>query len=101
MVSTADDGLLHGENDGDGISRQLGGQYDEKTVLQLSKDMLGFGVPATDSNGKATRSYSPAVSGPAQSYEASSTNTRRHGPGNVCTLATFNGTQATPSRRST
>lgn len=100
MVSTADDGILRGENNGDGVSRQLGGKYDKNTVLQLSKDMLSFGVPATDNNGKATRSYPPSVSGPAQGHEASSTTTRRHGTGNVCTLATLNGTQAAPTRKS-
>ncbi|KAJ2981901.1 hypothetical protein NQ176_g1746 [Zarea fungicola] len=83
MVSTAEDGILHGANDGDGVSRQLGGQYDKNTVLQLSKDMLNFGVPTTDSNGQPSRNYSPVVHGDAQENEDARKFAKRHGSGRM------------------
>ncbi|KGQ09561.1 hypothetical protein BBAD15_g5098 [Beauveria bassiana D1-5] len=94
MVSTSEDEVLHGKNDGDGVIRQLGGRYDKSTLLQLSNDMLCFGVPTTDSNGKSSRSYSPVVHVAAHEDEASAKFTRRYGLGHSETLHALN---ATPS----
>lgn len=92
MVSTAEDGILHGSNDGDGVSRQLGGQYDKSTVLQLSKDMLNFGVPTADSNGQSSRSYSPAVHVAAQENGVAAKFTKRYGSGQTHPFLTTNST---------